>query len=172
MSVHGLPAIELPDVTGATVAVVTSHWNEEITARLHAEAVAAAKEAGAEVTEVTVVGALEIPVVVQRLAQSHDTVVALGCVIKGGTPHFDYVCDSVTAGLTRIALDTSTPIGNGILTCNTQQQAIDRSGAPGSQENKGRDAMIAALHTYAVLRKFSDESSNLAFEGEPSDGNQ
>ena len=152
MSGAGLPAIEVPDSAGVRVGVVTSHWNEEITAQLRNEAIACAEQVGAEVVDITVVGALEIPVVVQELAQSCDAVVALGCVIRGDTPHFDYVCDSVTEGLTRIALDSQKPIGNGVLTCNTQQQAIDRAGGEGAVENKGREAMVAALHTVAVLR--------------------
>ena len=105
MSGAGLPEISVPDSTGVTVGLVTSHWNEEITGQLRREALSQAEEVGAVVTDVTVVGALEIPVVVQQLARTHDAVVALGCVIRGGTPHFDYVCDSVTEGLTRIALD-------------------------------------------------------------------
>src|SRR5699024_196064 len=91
------------------------------------------------------------PVVVQELARTHDAVVALGCVVRGGTPHFDYVCDSVTEGLTRIALDTSTPIGNGVLTTNTEEQAVERSGGEGSVEDKGAEAMVAALDTALVL---------------------
>jgi 6,7-dimethyl-8-ribityllumazine synthase len=79
-------------------------------------------------------------------------VVALGVVIKGGTPHFEYVCDSVTAGLTRIALDESTPVGNGVLTCNTEDQAVARSGLPGADEDKGADACAAALQTALALR--------------------
>ncbi|MDU4704661.1 MAG: 6,7-dimethyl-8-ribityllumazine synthase, partial [Corynebacterium sp.] len=149
MSGAGLPEISVPDSTGVTVGLVTSHWNEEITGQLRREALAQAEEVGAVVTDVTVVGALEIPVVVQQLARTHDAVVALGCVIRGGTPHFDYVCDSVTEGLTRIALDCETPVGNGVLTCNTEQQAIDRAGGEGAAENKGREAMAAALHTVA-----------------------
>lgn len=152
MSGAGLPEISVPDSTGVTVGLVTSHWNEEITGQLRREALAQAEEVGAVVTDVTVVGALEIPVVVQQLARTHDAVVALGCVIRGGTPHFDYVCDSVTEGLTRIALDCETPVGNGVLTCNTEQQAIDRAGGEGAAENKGREAMAAALHTVAVLK--------------------
>ena len=152
MSGAGLPEVTVPVSTDVKVGIVTSHWNEKITGQLRQEALKQAEEAGAAVTDVTVVGALEIPVVVQELARTHDAVVALGCVIKGGTPHFDYVCDSVTEGLTRIALDTSTPIGNGVLTCNTEQQAIERAGGEGASENKGREAMAAALHTAAVLK--------------------
>lgn len=156
MSGAGLPDVSVPDSTGVTVGLVTSHWNEEITGQLRREALAQAEEVGAVVTDVTVVGALEIPVVVQQLARTHDAVVALGCVIRGGTPHFDYVCDSVTEGLTRIALDCETPVGNGVLTCNTEQQAIDRAGGEGAVENKGREAMAAALHTFAVLKSLRE----------------
>lgn len=157
MSGDGLPDIEMPDAEGMSVAIVTAHWNSEITGRLRANAIAAAEEAGAVVRDYTVVGALELPVVVQELADEHDAVVALGCVIRGGTPHFDYVCDSVTQGLTRIALDKRTPVGNGVLTCDTLEQAVDRSGAPGSAEDKGREAMVAALHTAALLRSMAGE---------------
>ena len=90
--------------------------------------------------------------VAQALATSHDAVVALGVVIRGGTPHFEYVCDSVTAGLTRVALDSGVPVGNGVLTCDTLEQAIARSGGPGATEDKGAEAMSAALATALVLR--------------------
>ena len=157
MSGAGLPDIEIPDAEGMSVAIVTAHWNDDITGQFRDNAVAAATEAGAMVRDYTVVGALELPVVVQALADDHDAVVALGCVIRGGTPHFDYVCDSVTQGLTRIALDQRTPIGNGVLTCDTHEQAVARSGAPGSVEDKGREATIAALHTAALLRTLGEE---------------
>jgi 6,7-dimethyl-8-ribityllumazine synthase len=105
-----------------------------------------------EPTVVRVPGAVELPVVAQALAATHDAVAALGLVLRGGTPHFEYVCDAVTAGLTRVALDSHTPVGNGVLTCDTEQQARDRSGLPGSAEDKGREAVLAALETAAVLR--------------------
>ena len=98
------------------------------------------------------VGALELPVVVQAAARSHDAVVALGCVVKGGTPHFDYVCDSVTQGLTRIALDESTPVANGVLTVNEYSQAVERAGFDTSDEDKGAESMVAALDTVMKLR--------------------
>jgi 6,7-dimethyl-8-ribityllumazine synthase len=79
-------------------------------------------------------------------------VVALGVVIRGGTPHFEYVCDAVTAGLTRVALDAGRPVGNGVLTCDTEQQARDRAGLPGSAEDKGWEATVAALATALTLR--------------------
>ncbi len=157
MSGAGLPDIEIPDVEGMSVAIVTAHWNADITGQLRANAIEAASEAGALVHDYTVVGALELPVVVQALADDHDAVVALGCVIRGGTPHFDYVCDSVTEGLTRVSLDHRTPVGNGVLTCDTHEQAVARSGAPGSVEDKGREATIAALHTAALLRALGEE---------------
>lgn len=156
MSGAGLPELAVPDSTGVRVGVVTSHWNEAITAQLRREAVAQAEESGATVTDVTVVGALEIPVVVQQLARNHDAVVALGCVIRGGTPHFDYVCDSVTQGLSRVALDSGKPVGNGVLTCNTVEQAVQRAGGEGALENKGREAMAAALHTVSILRSLRE----------------
>lgn len=157
MSGAGLPDIEIPDAEGMSVAIVTAHWNADITGQLRANAIEAASEAGALVHDYTVVGALELPVVVQALADDHDAVVALGCVIRGGTPHFDYVCDSVTEGLTRVSLDHHTPVGNGVLTCDTHEQAVARSGAPGSVEDKGREATIAALHTAALLRALGEE---------------
>jgi len=155
VSKEGLPVLEdTLDASGLSVAVVTARWNTEICEQMRRNAVAAAREAGVEkLSEAHVMGALELPVVVQQFARTHDAVVALGCVIRGGTPHFDYVCDSVTEGLTRIALDESTPIGNGVLTTNDEQQAIDRAGFEGSVEDKGAEAMVAALDAALTLRR-------------------
>lgn len=155
MSKAGLPDVaeDLVNAKGLCVAVVTSSWNAEICDRLHDRAVAKGVECGATVDSFRVVGALEIPVVVQAACREYDAVVALGCVIRGGTPHFDYVCDSVTQGLTRVALDESTPVGTGILTVDNQQQALARAGGPDAEEDKGAEAMVAALHTAQVLRR-------------------
>lgn len=153
MSKEGLPEQRPLDASGIRVAVVTATWNADICDQLHARAVAQAKELGASVEEFRVVGALELPVVVQAAARSFDAVVALGCVIRGGTPHFDYVCDSVTQGLTRIALDEATPVANGVLTVNDHQQAVDRAGGPDAEEDKGAEAMFAALDTCLTLRR-------------------
>ncbi len=101
---------------------------------------------------VRVPGAVELPVVAAELARRHDAVACLGAVIRGGTPHFTYVCDAVTYGLARVALDAGTPVGNGVLTCDSMQQAIDRSGLQDSAEDKGWDAVVAALETALVLR--------------------
>lgn len=158
MSKEGLPSVgtDALDATGLRVAVVTATWNEEICDRLHARAMQAAADAGAEVQGYRVVGALELPVVVQAAARTHDAVVACGCVVRGGTPHFEYVCDSVTQGLTRVALDEGTPVGNGVLTANTREQAVERSGGEGAVEDKGAEAAVAAIHTALVLRAVPD----------------
>ena len=152
MAKEGLPDIQLVPAEGVRVAIVTSTWNAEICDQLHKRAIETAQACGAKVTELRVVGALELPVVVQAAARSHDAVVALGCVVKGGTPHFDYVCDSVTQGLTRIALDESTPVANGVLTVNEYSQAVDRAGFDTSDEDKGAESMVAALDTVVKLR--------------------
>lgn len=153
MSKEGLPVVDKLDATGVSVAVVTARWNTEICEQMRTRALDTAHAAGVvKITDVHVMGALELPVVVQELAKTHDAVIALGCVIRGGTPHFDYVCDSVTQGLTRIALDESTPIGNGVLTTNDQEQAVDRAGFSDSVEDKGGEAMTAALDAALTLR--------------------
>jgi 6,7-dimethyl-8-ribityllumazine synthase len=99
-------------------------------------------------------GAYELPVVSAACAVSGaEAVVALGVVIRGGTPHFDYVCDAATSGLTRVALDTGVPVGFGLLTCDDEQQALDRAGLEGSREDKGREAAEAAIATALLLRR-------------------
>jgi 6,7-dimethyl-8-ribityllumazine synthase len=153
VSGDGRPAATTVDAVGLRLGVAATRWHPSITDTLLARALAAAAECG--VTDPVVVrvpGAIELPVVVQELARRLDAVVALGAVIRGGTPHFDYVCEAVTAGLTRVALDEGTPIGNGVLTCDTVVQAADRSGGPGSREDKGWEATVAALATALVLR--------------------
>lgn len=140
------------DAGDLRVGVVATRWHAEIVESLLGRAVDTARAAGVEPTVVRVPGTVELPVVAQELARGHDAVVALGVVVRGGTPHFEYVCDSVTAGLTRVALDESTPVGNGVLTTDTVQQAVDRSGAPGAAEDKGAEATVAALESALVLR--------------------
>ena len=146
-----MPAIDASDVS---LAIVASTWHDTICNALLDGAVRTAKDSGVvEPTVVRVLGAIEIPVVAQALAAKHDAVVALGVVIRGQTPHFDYVCDAVTQGLTRVSLDESTPVANGVLTVNDEQQAIDRAGLPGSSEDKGAQAAAAALSTAVTLRE-------------------
>jgi len=153
MSGAGRPDGQVIDAAGLTVAIAATRWHAEITDQLVDRAVAAAKACGvARPLVVRVPGAVELPVVAAELARRHDAVTCLGAVIRGGTPHFDYVCDAVTYGLARVALDAGKPVGNGVLTCDTLDQARDRSGAEGSAEDKGWDAMVAALETALVLR--------------------
>ena len=153
MSGEGRPGAQLVDASGLTVAIAATRWHAEVTDQLLTRAVAAARACGAgEPLVVRVPGAVELPVVAAALARRHDAVVCLGAVIRGGTPHFDYVCDAVTYGLTRVAVDAGRPVGNGVLTCDTLQQAMDRCGAEGSSEDKGWDATLAALETAVVLR--------------------
>ena len=153
MSGQGRPELATVDAAGLSLAIAATRWHAEITDSLVDRATAAAKACG--VTEplvVRVAGAVELPVVAQELAKRYDAVACLGAVIRGGTPHFEYVCDAVTAGLTRVALDEGTPVGNGVLTCNTIEQARDRSGLPDSSEDKGWEAVVAALDTAILLR--------------------
>ena len=153
MSGAGRPDGQIVDATGLTIAIAATRWHAEITDQLVHRAIAAARACGAaEPLVVRVPGAVELPVVAAELARRHDAVACLGAVIRGGTPHFEYVCDAVTYGLTRVSLDAGTPVGNGVLTCDTLQQARDRSGADDSAEDKGWDAVVAALETALVLR--------------------
>jgi 6,7-dimethyl-8-ribityllumazine synthase len=102
---------------------------------------------------IRVPGTFELPVVAATLARSgYDAVVALGVVIRGGTPHFDYVCSAATEGLTRVSVDHAIPVGFGVLTCDTEEQALDRAGLEGSAEDKGWEATAAALDTARVVR--------------------
>ena len=153
MSGEGRPGASSFDARALTLAVVATRWHEVITSALLASALRTAAECLVEEpTVVRVAGAIELPVVVQCLASTHDAVVALGVVLRGGTPHFEYVCDAVTMGLTRVSLDSHTPVGNGVLTVDSEQQALDRVGLAGSAEDKGREAVLAALDTARVLR--------------------
>ena len=153
MSGTGRPEQERVEARGLSVGIVATKWNAPIIEPMLANALEVVKESGAgEPVVIHVAGAVEIPVVAQELARKHDAVIALGAVIRGGTPHFDYVCRSVTHGLTEVALRESTPVGNGVLTCDTLEQARDRAGLPGSVENKGAEAALAALDTAVALR--------------------
>jgi 6,7-dimethyl-8-ribityllumazine synthase len=151
------------DAAGLTLAIAATKWHAEITDSLVDRAVAAAKESGIDdPLLVRVPGAVELPVVAAELARSHDAVVCLGAVIRGGTPHFEYVCDAVTYGLARVALDSGRPVGNGVLTCDTLEQARDRSGQDGSAEDKGWEAVVAALETALVLQALRSRDSQQA----------
>lgn len=153
MSGGGAPSLAV-DGAGAKVAIVAASWHETVMDGLIAGAQAALTEAG--VTEADLIrapGAFELPLVAQACAAAgYEAVVALGVVIRGGTPHFEYVSSAATDGLNRVALDTGVPIGFGLLTCDTEEQALDRAGLPGSAEDKGREAVEAALATRLILR--------------------
>ncbi|MPQ99119.1 6,7-dimethyl-8-ribityllumazine synthase [Modestobacter sp. I12A-02628] len=168
MSGEGAPQLSVVDAAGTSLAVVATSWHPALTDALLARSLACAEACGVvEPTVVRASGALELPVLVQALAEGHDAVVALGVVIRGGTPHFDYVCDSVTAGLTRVALDAATPVGNGVLTCDTEGQARARAGLPQSTEDKGWDATIAALSTAITLREIRSPRRTTGFTATP-----
>ena len=141
------PEFEIKKHSQAKVAIISSSWHPDLCDDL----IAGARRAltAAEVSQVEVIyvpGSFEIPLAAQRAFESgFDAVVAVGLVLKGETPHFDYVCQGVTQGVIDVQLKFSKPIGYGVLMCNDLDQAIARSGVPGSQEDKGYDAAIAAL---------------------------
>jgi 6,7-dimethyl-8-ribityllumazine synthase len=149
----GAPTITA-DGSGLRVAVVAASWHQTVMEGLLDGARRGLAEAGVvDVDVVRVPGTFELPVACATLADRYDALVALGVVIRGGTPHFEYVCQAATVGLTDVATRTRTPIGFGVLTCDDEAQALDRSGLPGSREDKGREAALAALETAAALRR-------------------
>ncbi|MED7954905.1 MULTISPECIES: 6,7-dimethyl-8-ribityllumazine synthase [unclassified Streptomyces] len=154
MSGHGAPELTIDNAAGLKVAVIAAQWHEQVMNGLLDGAHRALKELGvAEPTVLRVPGTFELPVAAKRLAdRGYDAVIALGVVIRGGTPHFDYVCQAATAGLTQVSVDTGVPVGFGVLTCDDEQQALDRAGLPGSAEDKGHEAVTAAVATAVTLR--------------------
>ena len=153
MSGAGAPTIT-PDGTGLRVTVIAAQWHTEIMDGLLAGARRALAAAHVtHVKEIRVPGSFELPVAAARAAEAGaDAVVALGVVIRGGTPHFDYVCQAATMGLTDVAVRTGVPVGFGLLTVDHEQQALDRAGLPGSREDKGAEAVEAAIATVLALR--------------------
>jgi 6,7-dimethyl-8-ribityllumazine synthase len=153
MSGHGAPDREVVDGRGLRVVVVAGTWHETITDGLIAGATRTLAAAGAAYEVVRVPGSFELPVVSRAaLDAGADAVVALGVIIRGGTPHFEYVSSAATDGLTRVALDAGKPVGFGVLTLDDEQQGLDRAGLPGSKEDKGAEAADAALRTALALR--------------------
>ena len=144
---------------GMKVAIVASQWHETIMSALIAGATATCESAGATTELVRVPGAFELPLGVQRVARlaKVEAIVALGVVIRGGTPHFEYVCNAATEGLLRVSLDEGIPVGFGLLTVDNEQQALDRCGLPDSPENKGEEAAQAAL-VMALQSQLRDQS--------------
>jgi len=153
MAKFGEPHLSSVEAAGLRLGIVATRWHGELVEQMLDRAQASAKASGVDDVVVTrVAGAVELPVVAQALAARCDAVVALGVVIRGHTPHFDYVCQSVTEGLTRVALDTSTPVGHGVLTVEGLEQARDRAGFPDSPEDKGWAATVAALDAALAIR--------------------
>lgn len=153
MSGAGAPTSQPYDASGLKVAVVAASWHTQVMDGLVAGAERALAAYGvADAAVLRVPGTFELPVVAAALARDgYDAIVALGVVIRGGTPHFDYVCSAATDGLTRVGVEHAVPVGFGVLTCDTEEQAIDRAGLPGSSEDKGWEATAAALDTARVL---------------------
>lgn len=152
MSGAGSPELDV-DGRDLRVVIVAGSWHDEITNGLIAGATRALESAGADYSLVRVPGSFELPVVSKAaLEGGADAVVALGVIIRGGTPHFEYVSSAATDGLTRVALDTGKPVGFGVLTLDDEQQGLDRAGLPGSREDKGREAAEAAVATANLLR--------------------
>jgi 6,7-dimethyl-8-ribityllumazine synthase len=140
------------DGAGKTVDIVASLWHTQVMDGLVAGALRAAEAAGATARVIRVPGAFELPVVAEKLARGgSDVIVCLGVVVRGGTPHFEYVCDAVTRGLTDVARSHAVAVGFGVLTTDNDAQALDRAGLEGSREDKGAEAVEAALATAAVL---------------------
>ena len=159
MAGHGAPTLTV-DAGGLRVAVVAASWHETVMNGLIGGAQRALADAGlTDVPLVRVPGSFELPVACASLADRFDALVALGVVIRGGTPHFDYVCQAATMGLTEVSVRTRTPIGFGVLTCDDDQQALDRAGLEGSQEDKGYEAAVAALATVRAIRGLAPEVS-------------
>jgi 6,7-dimethyl-8-ribityllumazine synthase len=135
------------DASGLAITICVTSWHTEVTGGLLAGAERALQEAGNNTYSIMrVPGAFELPLAAQyAIEDGAEVVIALGVVIRGGTPHFEYVCNAVTDGLTRVQLDSGIPIGFGVLTVDTEQQALDRSGLEGSKEDKGAEAVEAAI---------------------------
>jgi len=153
VSGKGAPLAQRIDGTGLRVVVVAGTWHEVITDGLIAGAGRVLDAAGADWSLVRVAGSFELPVVCKAaLEAGADAVVALGVIIRGGTPHFEFVSSAATDGLTRVALDTGKPVGFGVLTLDDEQQGLDRAGLPDSSEDKGAEAADAALRTALTLR--------------------
>jgi 6,7-dimethyl-8-ribityllumazine synthase len=156
MAGFGDPHVQTVDASGLRLGIVGARWHADLVDHMIERAKAAAQACGiTDLTVQRVAGAVELPVIAQALAKQCDAVVALGVVIKGETEHFEYVCDSVTTGLTRIALDEQTPVAQGVLTVHSLGQARDRAGLEDSIEDKGWQSTVAALDTALVLRELT-----------------
>ncbi len=159
MAGAGAPNLSV-DASGLRVAIISGSWHAEIMSGLTEGAIATVSESGASHELFQVAGSFELPALAQTVLTpaaegggGFDVAVCLGVIVRGGTPHFEYVSSAVTDGLTRVQLDTGKPVGFGVLTTDDEQQAFDRSGLPGSIESKGREAAEAALHLAVQMNK-------------------
>jgi 6,7-dimethyl-8-ribityllumazine synthase len=157
MSGEGAPEIHVEGAASLSVVVIASQWHTTIMDGLLGGTRRALSEAGVrDVTELRVPGVFELTVAAARVTtRPVDAVVALGVVIRGGTPHFEYVCEAATTGLTLVSQRTGVPVGFGVLTCDDEEQALARAGLPGSTEDKGHEAAVAALATAVTLSPWS-----------------
>jgi 6,7-dimethyl-8-ribityllumazine synthase len=149
------PKFEVQSQTGSKVTIISARWHQEICDALVTGAKRALNEAGVEDIEfIYVPGSFELPLAAQfALNSGADAAVVLGVVLRGETPHFDYVCQGVTEGVMQVSLNLNKPIGFGVLTVDTVEQAVARSGVPGSKEDKGYDSALAALELLRVKRE-------------------
>ncbi len=155
MSGEGAP-LRVEDGTGLTVEVVASSWHEGVMEGLISGAIGAIEAAGARYRLTRVPGCFELPVVAEVLAcGGAEVIVALGVVIRGGTPHFEFVADAATRGLAEVARQHAIALGFGVLTCDTEEQARDRAGLPGSHEDKGKEAVEAAIAVAHVIARLA-----------------
>ena len=156
MSGVGSPGDKVTGFTGNRVVIVASSWHDLVMDGLIAGAKRVLEQAGIKPEIHRVPGTFELPIAARAAAKSGaDAVVALGVVIRGGTPHFDYVCSAATDGIMQVQLETGVPVGFGVLTCDDDKQALDRAGLPNSKEDKGAEAAAAALNTWVVLNEIS-----------------
>ena len=155
MSGEGSPTIDV-DGSGLTVVIIAGQWHDVITNGMIAGAQRTLDASGATHSLIRVSGSFELPLASKvALENGADAVVALGVIIRGGTPHFEYVSSATTDGLLRVMLDTGKPVGFGVLTLDDEQQGLDRAGLPESKEDKGAEAAIAALSTAVLIRQLS-----------------
>jgi 6,7-dimethyl-8-ribityllumazine synthase len=159
MAGFGDPHLDTVEAAGLRLGIVGSRWHADLVDHMVERAEAAAKACGVEdVVVARVAGSVELPIVAQALAKRCDAVVALGVVVRGQTKHFEYVCDAVTAGLTRVALDEQTPVGHGVLTVESLGQARDRAGLEESIEDKGWQCTVAVLDAVLAIRALQQDA--------------
>jgi 6,7-dimethyl-8-ribityllumazine synthase len=158
LSGKGAPVLSVRNCGNLRIGVVAARWHETVMDGLLDGALGALAKIGiTEPTVIRVPGSFELPVAAAALAErGYDAIVALGVVIRGGTPHFDYVCQAATVGLTQVSVTSGVPVGFGVLTCDTEEQALERAGLPGSRESKGEEAAQAAVSCAVGLRSLTE----------------